>query len=294
MRRFGSILGTRPKKDKDGKPKKLEGYELAIPNTTKLLQDVTDVSPKNIVALKQSDVWKDLYVLACSPEPTTVELTDILLDAWSMTSITERMPGRPDVGPWLRGLEDEQAQTTIAWRAELEQFRGDHAPEGALQAIFAKHPIRPHESLTVNTGYLLEFLKRIAKLKDRPSDLMATRAAVLMPRGQVICWTLQQLTDEPRILYADSTLILPAKFGGINDSGMLDAESIPKSRSRKRRGFRAAITATIADHGGYEQLGTGCGSLPPAYSHQAIRGGIMDAGAPYARRSCRFLKTNQA
>ena len=41
---------------------------------------------------------------------------------------------------------------------------------------------------------------------------------------------LQQLTDEPGILYADSTLILPAKFGGLDKSGMLDAESIPKTR----------------------------------------------------------------
>jgi CRISPR-associated endonuclease/helicase Cas3 len=56
---------------------------------------------------------------ASSPKPATVELTDILLDAWSMTSITEPMPGRPEVGPWLRGIDDELPQTTIAWRAEL-------------------------------------------------------------------------------------------------------------------------------------------------------------------------------
>jgi CRISPR-associated endonuclease/helicase Cas3 len=237
------------KKEKDGTPKKLEGHELAIANTTKLLQGVTDVSPRDIATLKSGE-WKGKYTAACSPELETVDLTDILLDAWSMTSITERMPGRPDVGPWLRGLEDEQAQTSIAWRAELELFRNGPPPERALQAIFAKHPIRPHETLTVNTGYFLEFLKRIPKLKDRRSDLMATRAAVLMPRGQVIYRTLQQLADEPRVLYADSTLILPARFGGLDVSGMLDEGSIPEARNE---GDPEPESLDVADYVGYEQ-----------------------------------------
>ncbi len=63
--------------------------------------------------------------------------------------------------------------------AELELFREDPNPEKALQAIFAKHPLRPHEVLTVNTRYLIdEFLKKIPKLNGRPPDLMSARAAV--------------------------------------------------------------------------------------------------------------------
>ena len=94
------------KKDADDNAKKPEGLELAIAQTVELLQGVDEVSPRNIAALKSGE-WKDKYTAACAPELTTVELTDILLDAWSMTSITERMPGRPDVAPWLRGLEDD-------------------------------------------------------------------------------------------------------------------------------------------------------------------------------------------
>ena len=111
---------------KDGKPIELKGYELAIDNTIKLLQEVSknheiDVSPRNIAALK-SGRWRGKYAAACSPEPTMVERTDILLDAWSMTSVTTPMPGRPDVAPWLRGIAEwEPPQTTIAWRAELDQ-----------------------------------------------------------------------------------------------------------------------------------------------------------------------------
>ena len=246
-----------PKKGKDDKSKKLEGLDLAIANTIDLLRGIEDVSPKNIAVLKASDAWtkkadngRSAYENACSPEPTMVELTDILLDAWSMTSITEPMPGRPEVGPWLRGIANEQAQTTVAWRAEIELLHGTPSPEKGLQTIFVKHPIRPHESLTVNTGHLLEFLKRVPKLKDRPSDLMSTRVAVRLPRGQIVCRTLQQLSDEPGILYADSTLILPARFGGLDPSGMLDASSIPPAPKNDES---EPLSLDVADHSGYEQ-----------------------------------------
>src|SRR5690606_111862 len=112
------LLIEPPKKEKQGKPKQSDGLSIAIANTIDLLTDGLDVSPKNLAALKSGD-WKDKYTDACSPEPATVDLTDILLDAWSMTSVTERMPGRPEVAPWLRGGDDQQAQTTVAWRAEL-------------------------------------------------------------------------------------------------------------------------------------------------------------------------------
>lgn len=204
---------------------------------------IFDASPRSLCKLPKPHK-------ALSPAPTMVELTDILLDAWSMTSITGTMPGRPEVGPWLRGIDDTQAQTTVAWRAELELFRDDPSADKSMSAVFVKHPIRAHESLTVNTGYLLEFLRRIAKLKDRPADLMSTRAAVRLPRGKVVCRTLQQLIDEPGILYADSTLILPARFGGLDASGMLDAESVPKKRND---GDPEPPSLDEADHIGYEQ-----------------------------------------
>jgi CRISPR-associated endonuclease/helicase Cas3 len=232
-------------KDKAGADK--TDFDKACIAMSKLLTDGMDLNPKALAVFKQG-LTPEQIDQASSPRLRTVDLTDILLDAWSMTSIVEPMPGRPRVGPWLRGIDDEQAQTTVAWRTEIDLFHGHPKPEQALQAIFAKHPVRPHESLTVTTGYLLEFFKRIPKLKDRPPDLMLTRVAVRFSRGQVVCRTLQQLSKEPGILYADSTLILPAAFGGLDDSGMLDAESIPKARKDDDPDPR-----DIADHGGYER-----------------------------------------
>lgn len=234
---------------KEEEPANKTEFEKACIATSVLLTDGMDVSPRELAAFKKS-LTPEQIDKASSPKPTMIELTDILLDAWSMTSIAERMPGRPEVAPWIRGIDNEQAQTTIVWRAELELFPRDSSPEKALRTIFARHPIRPHESLTVNTGYLLDFLKRIPKLKDRPSHLMATRVTVRMPRGQVVCRTLQQLTDEPGILYADSTLIFPATFGGLNAAGMLDADSIPKSSSDEDT---KSPSFDVADYPKYEQ-----------------------------------------
>lgn len=251
------ILVREPTKKKDGKPVELKGLDLAIAKTLKLLEGVTDVSPKNIAALKSSKHWSEIpqgetksrYELACSPEPTTVPLTDILLDNWSMTSIVEPMPGRPEVGPWLRGIEQEQSQTLVAWRAEVEPIDGEYLPAKALTAILSKHPIRPHESLAVNSSYLIkEFLAKIPKLKDRPENLMSTRVAVRLPGGQVLWRSLQELNDDPSILYSQSTLILPATFGGL-EGGMLNADAIPKVRKPDEA---PAPSLDRADESGYE------------------------------------------
>jgi CRISPR-associated endonuclease/helicase Cas3 len=233
---------------KEEAPADKTDFDKACIATSNLLADGMDVSPKALAAFNHG-LTPEQIDQASRPKPTTVDLTDILLDAWSMTSIIEPMPGRPEVGPWLRGIDKEQAQTTVAWRAEVELFRDDSTPEKALQAVFIKHAIRPHESLTVNTKYLLEFVKRIPKLKDRPPDLMSTRVAVRFPRGQVVCPTLEELNDDPSILFADTTLILPAQFGGLDDSGMLDADFIPKMRKEDDPEPRSY---DVADHSGYE------------------------------------------
>lgn len=236
---------------RENEPSEKTGFDKACNATVELLTDGMSLSPEAIARWKARLSAEQLKA-ASSPEPATVELTDILLDAWSMTSITERMPGRPDVGPWLRGVDQEQAQTTVAWRAELELFRKDETPEKALKALFARHPIRSHESLTVNTHYLVDaFLKMIPKLKDRPSNLMTTRVTVLLARRHVVCKTLKEVVDNPGILYADSTLILPATFGGLDAScGMLDANSIPQMG---KGGDVEMDSLDVADREGYEQ-----------------------------------------
>lgn len=247
--------------DKGTKPKKLEGIEKSIATTLHLLNGIEgtekDVSPKNLAALKESDSWKKQdkqgksdYNYACSPPPTMVELTDILLDNWSMTSITERMPGRPEVGPWLRGIDREQAETSIAWRAELELFRNHPNPARALKAVFAKHRIRPHECLTTNSNHVVDFLKEVVKPKGGRPDLSDTLLAIRLPRGEIFIRTIGKLIENPGILYAEPTLILPATFGGLDEAGMLSTQAIHAVPGPNDPALRSL---DVADHLGYEQ-----------------------------------------
>ena len=236
---------------KDGELRELEGLEKSIATTLELLKDVTDVSPKNIAASKNLDEWKkgegngkSKYEHACSPEPTMVELTDILLDSWSMTSITTPIPGRPEVAPWIRGIANDLPQTTIAWRAELDLFKDEPKPEKAFKAIFAKHRIRSHESLTTNSYNVVAFLNGIKK--KRP-ELLDKRVVVKFSRNLIVT-TIGKLIDDPGPLNADPTLILPATFGGL-DKGMLSHESIPPA---PKPDDPPPPSLDVADEPGYE------------------------------------------
>lgn len=223
-------------------------FDKACNATSNLFADGMDVSPRALATVRKS-LTPEQIKQASSPKPTTVELTDILLDAWSMTSITERIPGRPEVGPWLRGIDDEQSQTAVVWRAEVELVGKCPDPERALTKLFAKHRIRPHECLTTRTSNVIKFLEQIPKLKGRPSGLADTIAAIRLPRGRVYLRTINQVIDDPRMLFAESTFILPATLGGLDIAGMLDAEAIPQIRKNDES---SPTSLDVADKPDYE------------------------------------------
>jgi len=252
-------------------PAEKTDMDTACVAAAKLFVDDMDVSPKALAEMK-ANLWCEgspqllklgvltigdeefekhrkesaLQVLkaASTPEPTMVDLTDILLDAWSMTSITERMPGRAEVAPWLRGIADELPQTTIAWRAELDLFKDDPNPQKPLKAIFAKHRIRTHESLTTNSYRVVAFLKEIKK--KRP-ELLDTRVVVKFSRDLIVK-TIGKLIDDDGILNADPTLIFPATFGGL-DKGMLSHKAIPPA---PKPDDPPPESLDVADEPGYE------------------------------------------
>lgn len=81
---------------------------------------------------------------AVTPSPLYPRLTRALLDAWSMTSLTEHT-GRPEVGPWLRGWEEDEPQTTVVWRSRLP-----------FQVT-----TNPSDPPVVNTAYLKGYLEAV-------------------------------------------------------------------------------------------------------------------------------------
>jgi CRISPR-associated endonuclease/helicase Cas3 len=252
------ILVREPVKTKNGKPVELKGLDLAIANTLELVKDINGAKPENIASPKniasfKSGIWKDQYAGACSPDLSTVELTDVLLDAWSMTSITDRMPGRPQVGPWLRGIGDELPQTTIAWRAELDEPGFADLALDDIEEWFDTHRILTHETLSVPTSTAAKwFTDRWNRLDDEQKFVVGSRFIVtdragfkLVTLNDVINQLGRKNTDSIR----NAELILPASFGGIERGiGLLvpDAPKKPDDETEQNAGWHLAAP-DIAD-----------------------------------------------
>jgi CRISPR-associated endonuclease/helicase Cas3 len=235
------------------RPKELteknEKLKIAIANALDMLQGTNlnqcplDVGPKNIAALK-SDEWKDQYKDACTPEPTTVPLTDILLDNWSMTSITEPMPGRPPVDPWLRGIAEwEPPRTQVAWRAELDLEGFADLELADVEEWFDTHRILTHETLSEKTSEVAEwFTDRRKAISDSDWEALAKypviidRAGLEVPSlGEVIRRLSRSGSDADAFLRG-AEIIVPASFGGIRRGvGLLDPTEPKLDKDEEKR-----------------------------------------------------------
>ena len=244
------------------------GFDKACIATSKLLTDGMDVSPKTLAAFKKA-LRPEQIDEASSPKPAMVELTDILLDAWSMTSIVEPMPGRPDVAPWIRGIDQELPETTIAWRAELDLPGFDQLDLETIEEWFDTHRVLTHETLSVPTSAAAKwFTDRWDKLDDKQKSEVSSRPIVVNRAGLKLVTVnevinqLSRNTDSIR----NADLILPASFGGIErGKGLLDTDApeVPNDESKQSAEDRAKALASrsqppdVADeHGRYRELVT--------------------------------------
>ncbi len=76
-------------------------HPLTIPRkkTLELLRELEkkgSVSPKTL-----SELPMDARAAAFAPTPVFLPVTDMLFDAWALTTITGKLPGRPPVEPYL-------------------------------------------------------------------------------------------------------------------------------------------------------------------------------------------------
>lgn len=181
-----------------------------------------NLSPQSL-----SELSPNQRLAAFAPEPTILPATDILFDAWAMTSIRGKMPGRPPVAPYLHGVADwEPSRISVAWREEVDvidkellEREGKDFP----QRLLDDYPLKTHETLTDRADRVLGELQKIENRMDGECPVWVVDA-----NGVVQVTGLKRLLaiDKKRALVelADCTLLLPPRAGGLK-GGLLDGKS---------------------------------------------------------------------
>ncbi len=181
---------------------------------------VYDASPKALSDLMAS-ISEQERSNAFAPLPTILPATDILFDAWSMTTIREKMPGRPPVAPYLHGVADwEMPQTQVAWRDEVEIVNKNELLErNKPQELLEAFPLKPHELLHDRSDRVFKHLESLAKHHpNSPVWLVAEH-------GSVEVLQIEELADKKRKNRINHcTVILPPCIGGFS-KGLLDGKA---------------------------------------------------------------------
>lgn len=195
-----------------------------------------NVSPESLRQLNER-AGKDkklaqLIADASSATPLRPALNRALVDAWSMTSLTEHT-GRPEVEPWLRGWVKDDPQTTVAWRKHLPVCARPQVTKKEIEDFFEAAPIHTSETLETETYRVMKWLQgRAAKLDaQRKEDVVGM---LLSADGKhVRTLQLQDLLGDSKddkkhheaieTSLRGKTLIVGAGFGGLK-GGLLSAD----------------------------------------------------------------------
>lgn len=196
-----------------------EKHPLTVPRKTtlQLLHELNgSVSPK---ALGELDAEQRSDAFA--PIPTILPASDMLFDAWALTTIIGKLPGRPPVEPYLHGLTDQDPpETHVAWRDDV-RLLNDMAVSNADRAeLLLAYPLLVKELLREPSTRAIKHLEALGK---RHPD---HHAWLFNDDGEVEEITLDFFTardNKERI--NGLTIVLDPRSGGLSAAGMLDGAS---------------------------------------------------------------------
>jgi CRISPR-associated endonuclease/helicase Cas3 len=243
VNRFGDREDTRidvvhPKefgtRNKNG-TRKVNDLDLRRQKTLELLKQMNgDGSPAAIDKLNAT-----ARLEAFGPPPTILPTTDILFDAWALTTIRERLPGRPPVEPYLHGISAWQPpETHVAWREEVAVITGDlleRYESKEIEDLLEEYPLKPHELLRDRSDRVYRHLKKIAaEHPEAPVWLVDSR-------GSIAIATLRDLIEGGSDAINHLTLLLPPYVGGLRPTGSLDGDAVRRSSTTvgEREGERS-------------------------------------------------------
>ncbi len=224
VNRFGKVGGTRidvfPPETFADTP-----INQSREKTLRLLQQLDgNASPLNLRQLNEDHAEECRAAFA--PEPAIPPATDILFDAWALTTIRDKMPGRPPVAAYLHGVPNDYdpPQTYVAWREEVGELTGELLENNPPDELLAEYPLKPHELLRDVSERVAEQLMKLAKRNGEDP------AWLLQEGGDVTATTLLNMVDgdKKRVVdrLANATVLLAPTTGGLN-RGILDGSPAP-------------------------------------------------------------------
>ncbi len=200
-------------------------FEMAMARTRLLLTKLpeqpdgsVEVSPAALRNLPEAE-----RIAAFTPSPMICPATDILFDTWALTSVRERLPGRPPVADWLHGVAEwEPPETYVAWREEVEVLTDDLLVRCKPADLLEDYPLKPHELLRDRSDRVRKELENIAACDpDHSCWLLNADGEVRVLRMRELIQKDRQ--KKPVINLKDCTVILSPKAGGLR-KGLLDGE----------------------------------------------------------------------
>ena len=217
------VVGDAPAKDEPSEVEQAIAATLGLLREwTQAQEDGLDVSPSNLRRLLGNTNREEIGG-AFSPTPAAPPLTDILLDAWSLTSI-QTMPGRPNVATFLHGLTRDPPETFVAWRHEISMLARAEVDEATLRDWFRACRVEARERLRDRTDRMKKALESLFK-SHRKQDKGIEFSVVLLDESGEAGWSTLSEIAKKGFNLAYRTVILPVEAGGLDRSGMLDPDA---------------------------------------------------------------------
>jgi CRISPR-associated endonuclease/helicase Cas3 len=210
------------KKDKKTNIVKVDELHRRRQKTLEILKQLNgDASPAALSKLDPTGCRE-----AFAPPPAIPLATDILFDAWALTTIAPplvrtALPGRPSIEPYLHGISGWQPpETHVAWRKEVEVITGALLERYNPEDLLEDYALKPHELLRDRSDRIFGHLKTIA------AEWAEAPVWILDSRGQVDVVTMKGLANGKKNAIDHMTVLLPPCVGGLTRKGTLDGAAL--------------------------------------------------------------------
>ena len=231
-------------------------YDQAVQITLRVFQEAMDPQSGFMDASPNALRKLHHHAEAFSPEPETVELTDILVDFWSQTSLGD-VPGRPEVAPWLHGVsEEELPETWLAWRKEASiLLESDVVEDEDLTRWFRKHPLSTKETLQKPTYQLFRQLQKSDTEKGWIKELCEknpkTSVILLSATNEAKKIKLEELPERNRRELDFATIVFPVELGRLNKAGVFDEKIATEAEDVAYKNEKKTFERVILERTGY-------------------------------------------